>query len=73
MKSNQYDIVIFGATSFVGKLICEYMIEQFPSDEVSWVLAGRSEPKLNELKRNLGNKAKDLAIIVADANDLDAL
>lgn len=73
MKSNQYDIVIFGATSFVGKLICEYMIEQFSNDEFSWVLAGRSESKLNALKTSLGDKAKDLPIIVADANDLDAL
>jgi len=73
MKSNQYDIVIFGATSFVGKLICEYMIKQFTTDEVSWVLAGRSESKLNELKNSLGEKAKDLPIIVVDATDLEGL
>lgn len=73
MKSNQYDIVIFGATSFVGKLICEYMIKQFSIDEVSWVLAGRSEQKLTELKNSLGDKAKDLPVIIADANDLEGL
>ena len=73
MKSHPYDIVIFGATSFVGKLICEYMLKQFSSGEVSWVLAGRSETKLSELKTSLGNKAKDLPIIVADAHDLEAL
>jgi short subunit dehydrogenase-like uncharacterized protein len=73
MKTNQYDIVIFGATSFVGQLICDYMLEQFSTDEVSWVLAGRSESKLHELKTNLGDKAKNLSIIIADANDLEAL
>jgi short subunit dehydrogenase-like uncharacterized protein len=73
MKTKQYDIVIFGATSFVGKLICEYMVEQFSKNEVSWVLAGRSESKLNELKTNLGKTAIDLPIIIADANDLEAL
>lgn len=73
MISNPYDIIIFGATSFVGKLICEYMIKQFSTDEVSWALAGRSESKLNELKKNLGDKAKDLPVIIADASDLDAL
>ena len=73
MKSNQYDIVIFGATSFVGTLICEYMIKQFSMDEVSWVLAGRSQQKLKELKNNLGDKGKDLPVIIADASDLEAL
>ena len=73
MKTNPYDIVIFGASSFVGKLICQYMIKQFTQGEVSWILAGRSESKLTDLKDSLGDKAKDLPIIVADANDLDAL
>jgi short subunit dehydrogenase-like uncharacterized protein len=73
MKINQYDIVIFGATSFVGKIICEYMINQFSTDEVSWALAGRSEQKLTELKNDLGDKAKELPIIIADADDLDGL
>jgi short subunit dehydrogenase-like uncharacterized protein len=73
MKSNQYDIVLFGASSFVGKLICGYMIEQFSPNKISWVLAGRSESKLQELKNNLGVKAKDLPVITADARDLEAL
>ena len=73
MKQNQYDIIIFGATSFVGKIICEYMIKQFSNDEVSWVLAGRSEKKLTELKNSLGKKAIDLPVIIADASDLEGL
>lgn len=73
MKSKKYDIVIFGASSFVGKLICKYMIDQFPKDEVSWALAGRSEKKLMDLKTELGDKAKDLSIILSDATDLNTL
>jgi short subunit dehydrogenase-like uncharacterized protein len=73
MKKNQYDIIIFGATSFVGKIICEYMIQQFSNDEVSWVLAGRCEQKLMQLKDSLGDKAKDLPVIIADASDLTGL
>jgi len=73
MKLNSYDIVVFGATSFVGELICKYMIQHFSADELSWALAGRSEKKLNELKTGLGEKAHDIPIIIADADDFDAL
>ena len=73
MKSNQYDIVIFGATSFVGKLICEYISQQFSTEALSWALAGRSKQKLEKLKICLGQKDKNLNLIVADATDFEAL
>ncbi|MFK8010793.1 MAG: trans-acting enoyl reductase family protein [Marinicellaceae bacterium] len=73
MKTKQYEIVIFGASSFVGKIICEYMLQQFPAEDLSFAMAGRSEDKLLELKKNLGKKAKDIPLIIADANNLEQL
>ncbi len=73
MNNKTHDIVIFGATSFVGQLICEYMTQQFTGKGLSWALAGRSETKLNTLKTQLGPSAKDLPLIIADATDLTAL
>jgi short subunit dehydrogenase-like uncharacterized protein len=63
-----YDIVIFGATSFVGQILSRYMLEQFPADnDLKWAIAGRSDKKLQELKHSLGSAGKHLAVICADA------
>ena len=66
--STQHDIIIFGATSFVGQILCRYMAERHgTSGEVSWAIAGRSELKLAETRASLGEDFVDLPIIVADA------
>ena len=70
----QFDIVLFGATSFVGKILSHYMVQQYGvENEVKWAIAGRSADKLQALKTELGSAAADLAIIKADASDEKAL
>ncbi len=77
MSSNQYDVVVFGATSFVGQILCQYLIDQFNtgegSESLSWAMAGRSSSKLQELKDSLGDKAADIPTLVADAADEAAI
>ena len=41
----QYDIVVFGATGYTGKLAAEYITTQLPTD-LKWALTGRSKGKL---------------------------
>jgi short subunit dehydrogenase-like uncharacterized protein len=41
----QYDIVVFGATGYTGKLTAEYITSRLPTD-LRWALAGRSQSKL---------------------------
>lgn len=63
----QFDIILFGATSFVGAILTKYMLSQQPLDgDVKWAIAGRSQTKLNQLKLSLGEAAEDLPVIVAD-------
>ncbi len=71
---NNLDIVVFGATSFVGKLLCRYFLSYYgvngeggsiAGERLTWGIAGRSESKLAELKTSLG--AELLPVIVADA------
>ncbi|MCG8611235.1 MAG: saccharopine dehydrogenase NADP-binding domain-containing protein, partial [Pseudomonadales bacterium] len=70
----QYDLVIFGATSFVGQILCRYMVNfQGADSTVNWAIAGRSQSKLDTLKKELGTKAENLPVIVADAADEMAL
>lgn len=44
-SSRQYDIVVFGATGYTGKLTAEYITTHLPTD-LRWALAGRSQSKL---------------------------
>ena len=55
------DIVVFGATGFVGRLVAEYLIKVAPPG-IAIGIAGRSREKLEAL--GLG-----LPVIVADADD----
>lgn len=69
-----YDLVVFGATSFVGQILTRYLLDAYGvGQSVEWAIAGRSESKLNTLKSGLGEPAKDLPVILADASDEPAL
>ena len=70
----KFDIIIFGATSFVGQILSRYMLKQFSLNaEIKWAIAGRSESKLNELKTSLGSAGDSLEMLIADADDPDSL
>jgi short subunit dehydrogenase-like uncharacterized protein len=70
MSTPSHDLVAFGATSFVGKLLCRYLWEEFGAQgEMKWGAAGRSKGKLEELRSSLGAKAGGLPLVVADAAD----
>ncbi|MGB2359846.1 MAG: saccharopine dehydrogenase family protein [Porticoccaceae bacterium] len=74
MATKKFDLVIFGATSFVGQILTEYLFDHIGlSRRVKWAIAGRSEAKLNTLRDSLGDKAAKLPIIVADSMDQPAL
>lgn len=66
------DLVVYGATGFVGKLLSDYLARYAPAG-TRIALAGRSESKLTELRQNLPAAAREWPLIVADANDEDAL
>jgi short subunit dehydrogenase-like uncharacterized protein len=61
----ELDVVVYGATGFVGKLTAEYLAHHAPGD-VRIGLAGRSADRLEAVKRELG---VDWPVLVADAAD----
>ncbi|MEU3614749.1 saccharopine dehydrogenase NADP-binding domain-containing protein [Streptomyces sp. NPDC006872] len=60
-----YDIVLFGATGFVGTLTAEYLAAHAPA-ELRWAIAGRDEKKLAGLRERLG---VDVGVLRADSSD----
>ncbi|KEO90572.1 saccharopine dehydrogenase [Erythrobacter longus] len=70
MSDPKFDLVIFGATSFVGEITADYMLDKYGADgPVRWAVAGRSEAKLAKLKETLGSAANDLPTILANSDD----
>lgn len=74
MTAPAHDIVVFGATSFVGQILCRYLVDSFGvGGELRWAIAGRSETKLGALKQALGADVAGLPTLIADAADESAL
>lgn len=69
MSAKKYDLVVYGATGFTGKLVAEYLAKR---NIQNWAMAGRSNEKLNIVKKELG-LAPDFPLIEADASNLDSL
>ena len=70
--SRDLDLVLYGATGFVGKLTAEYLARAAP-DEARIGLAGRSQQKLEAVRDELGSRATDWPLVVADAAERAAL
>ena len=66
------DVVLYGATGFVGKLTARYLAEHAP-EGARIGLAGRSEAKLAQVRGQLGARAADWPLLVADSQDATAL
>ena len=74
MKTPSHDLIVYGATSFVGQIITRYVAEHFGTQgRLKWAIAGRSEQKLAALRNSLGLAAGKLPIVLADAADEAAL
>ncbi|HEV7340329.1 MAG TPA: saccharopine dehydrogenase NADP-binding domain-containing protein [Sphingopyxis sp.] len=77
MASREFDIIVYGATGFTGRLVAEYLTQHYAgrNDAPKWAMAGRSAAKLAEV-RDLIGAPKDTPLVVADASDpatLDAM
>lgn len=73
MNTKPYDVTVFGATSFVGQILCRHLVTQFGvGGSLKWALAGRSKSKLHDVRLSLDSGA-DLPLILADAADEAAL
>lgn len=76
-EAREYDIIVYGATGFTGRLVAEYLARQYAGrkDAPKWAMAGRSADKLAEVRDLVGAPA-DTPLVVADASDpasLDAM
>lgn len=70
-NTRDHDIVIYGATGFVGKLTAQYLAAAGGNARIA--LAGRSPDKLLAVRESLGEKAQSWELISADADQPSTL
>ena len=70
MAEREFDVVVFGATGFTGRLVAEYIAATHP--DIRWAMAGRSQGKLEAVRDEMGVPA-DTPLIVADSSDAASL
>ena len=62
----KYDLVVFGASGFTGRLIVDYLSNHQETSKLNWAVAGRSESKLKKLYNSID-------ILIADSFDLPSI
>ena len=68
VSARTHDLVVFGATGFVGRLLAAYLAEHAPPG-TRIALAGRSRTRCEEVRGGLPPAAREWAVLEADASD----
>ena len=66
-QSAEFDIVVYGATGYTGRLVAEYLHKTYGDSPVTWAMAGRSSSKLVEVRDAMGLPI-DTPLLTANAD-----
>jgi short subunit dehydrogenase-like uncharacterized protein len=67
----EFDIILYGASGFVGKLTAEYLAQAGANASIA--LAGRSTERLRAVRDTLGESAQSWPLLAADASSPSTL
>ena len=67
----KYDLIIWGATSFTGKLVTEYLFNKYGSSKIKWAIAGRNLDKLKKIRSEVADEK--IPMFIADSFDEESL
>ncbi|MBD2000086.1 saccharopine dehydrogenase NADP-binding domain-containing protein [Leptolyngbya sp. FACHB-541] len=70
MSDRVYDVVLYGATGFVGKQTVQYFARHASAEQVRWAIAGRNRQKLEAVRDQVG---VGVDVLVADSQDQQAI
>lgn len=67
-----YDVIVYGATGFAGKLVAEYLLKTHP--DARFAVAGRNRAKLDAPVAELASAfEREVPVVVADSGDVESL
>jgi short subunit dehydrogenase-like uncharacterized protein len=73
-QNRRYDVIVWGATGFTGRLVAEYLASRYRSgDSLRWAIGGRNRDKLDSLSEDLGLTRDGPDLIIADSHDAQAM
>ncbi len=73
MKSDrEIDVVVYGASGYTGRLVAEYLNNQYQGTGLVWAMAGRSLEKLAAVRDEMGI-ADSVPLIQVDSNDPESV
>ena len=67
----EFDIIIWGASSFTGQLVTEYLFNRYGSSKIKWAIAGRNLDKLEKVRSQVAHEK--IPIFIADSFDKESL
>ncbi len=74
MKKRTFDLILWGATGYTGKLVARYLLEIYGvENHFRWALGGRNKSKLEALRYALGEDAAGLPLVTGDALDPESM
>jgi short subunit dehydrogenase-like uncharacterized protein len=73
MSAQEFDVIVYGATGFTGRLVAEHLLRTYgAAGDVRWAMAGRDRQKLKQVSSEIG-APMELPLIEAKADDTGAL
>lgn len=70
--AREFDLIVYGATGFTGRLVAEYLAQRYGDGSLRWAMAGRSLTKLEQVRDEIGAPAAT-PLLTANADDPAAL
>ena len=67
INKKKFDVIIWGASGFTGRLVAEYLFQNYNKDELNWAIAGRDIKKLNKVRDQYLDQ--NIPVIIADSFD----
>ena len=67
-QSREFDIIIWGASGFTGRLVALYLFNKYgTTGDLKWAMAGRNLIKLKGVRDEVADKS--VPLVIADSND----
>lgn len=66
--TKEFDIIVWGASGFTGRLVAAYLFKQYGTQgDLKWAMAGRNQEKLTAVRAEVADSS--VPIVLADSDD----